>query len=102
MKKALVAVAIGVLAMNVVALAGNNGGKKKSIKNDGPENSISDVMKAANTKKGLFPKVKAGTATDEEKLELLDLYIDMFENEPPKGDQGEWMQQAGAVTLVRL
>ena len=63
------------------------------------DNSIADVMEKAH-KDGLLKKVLDGEASDEEKKKLLDLYIDMFESEPPQGDQGEWMMQAGASVLA--
>lgn len=60
--------------------------------------TVKEVMKIAH-KDGLLKTVLAGTAKDEEKKQLLDLYIDMFEGEPKKGDKDEWKMQAGAATL---
>jgi hypothetical protein len=54
----------------------------------------------ANSKDGLLAKIKAGTATAEEKTQLLDLYIDMLESKPPKGDMESWHNLAGAATLA--
>ena len=61
--------------------------------------SISDVMNAA-MKGGLNRKVISGEATDEEKLEFLNLMIDLVENDPPQGDAAEWKNTAGLVMLT--
>ncbi len=60
--------------------------------------SIKEVMKIAH-KEGLMKKVQGGSASDEEKKQLLDLYIDMMEGEPKKGDKTEW-KAAAAATVV--
>lgn len=59
-----------------------------------PENSIKDVMKKAH-KDGLLKKVLEGKAEDADKKMLLNLYIDMLESKPEKGDQAEWIMMAG-------
>ena len=61
-----------------------------------PQYTIKEVMKIAH-KDGLMKKVQGGTASDEEKKQLLDLYLDMLEGEPKKGDKAEWKIAAGAV-----
>lgn len=60
--------------------------------------TIKEVMKIAH-KDGLHKKVLGGSATDEEKKQLLDLYIDMLEGTPKKGDKAEWQTVAGAATV---
>lgn len=60
--------------------------------------SIKEVMKIAH-KDGLMKKVQGGSASDEEKKQLLDLYIDMLEGEPKKGDKMEWKAAAGATVV---
>jgi mono/diheme cytochrome c family protein len=47
--------------------------------------------------KSLRDRVIAGDASDDEKKQLLDLYISLVENEPPRGDADEFMKKAGAV-----
>ena len=60
--------------------------------------TIKEVMKIAH-KDGLMKKVQGGSASDEEKKQLLDLYIDMMEGEPKKGDKAEWKTIAGATVV---
>ena len=60
--------------------------------------TIKEVMKIAH-KEGLMKKVQGGSASDEEKKQLLDLYIDLVEGEPKKGDKAEWKIAAGAVVI---
>ena len=38
-------------------------------------------------------KFAKGEATDAEKKKVLDLYIHMSEQKPPKGDEAEWKKQ---------
>jgi hypothetical protein len=58
--------------------------------------SIKDVMKQAHGAK-LLNKVVAGDASKEEKDKLLDLYLSMLENKPPKGEQQEWIMTSGRL-----
>jgi len=60
--------------------------------------TIKEVMKIAH-KDGLMKKVQGGSASDEEKKQLLDLYIDLLEGEPKKGDKAEWKMAAGATVV---
>ena len=60
--------------------------------------TIKEVMKIAH-KDGLMKKVQGGSASDEEKKQLLDLYIDLLEGEPKKGDKAEWKIAAGATVV---
>ena len=64
-----------------------------------PENSIKDVMKKAH-KDGLLKKVMSGQASDDDKKMLLDLYIDMLEGVPEKGDRGEWIMASGPSVIA--
>lgn len=64
-----------------------------------PEHTIKDVMKKA-MKDGLLKKVAGGEATDEEKKELLDMFISLVENKPPKGEMESWHNLAGASALA--
>jgi len=59
-----------------------------------PANSIKEVMKKAH-KDGLLKKVLDGQASAEEKTQLLDLYIDLLEGVPSKGDSNAWIMAAG-------
>lgn len=64
--------------------------------------SIKEVMKAAHGggPNSLLSKVKGGEASDEEKDQLLDLYLDLFESEPPMGEQEGWMMLSGRAVLA--
>ncbi len=60
--------------------------------------TVKEVMKLAH-KDGLLKKVQGGSASDAEKKQLLDLYIDMLEGEPKKGDKTEWLMAAGSAVV---
>ncbi len=60
--------------------------------------SIKAVMKEA-MKNGLAKKVAEGKASDEEKMKVLNLLIDLVENEAPKGDATEWKMMAGTAMM---
>ncbi len=64
-----------------------------------PKHTIKEVMKEA-MKGGLLKKVSGGEATDDEKKELLDMFISMLENKPPKGEMESWHNLAGASALA--
>ncbi|HMO12685.1 MAG TPA: hypothetical protein PKD64_09585 [Pirellulaceae bacterium] len=65
-----------------------------------PEHSISDVMKKAHGAKGLAKKAIDGDASDEELKELVKLYVDMLDNDPPKGKKEDWQKSSTAVVLA--
>jgi hypothetical protein len=70
-----------------------------------PKHTIKEVMKGAHMPpegggKSLRERVIAGDASDEETRGLLDLYISLVENEPPKGDAKAFHVKAGAVALA--
>jgi hypothetical protein len=50
-------------------------------------------------KSKLLNKVIDGDASKEEKTKLLDLYIGLYENKPPKGDPASWTQKTGAAVV---
>ncbi|MFN3193324.1 MAG: hypothetical protein ACE361_22625 [Aureliella sp.] len=64
-----------------------------------PKHSIKEVMKVA-LKGGLQKKVLAGEATDDEKKELLDMYVSLVESKPPKGEMNSWHNLAGGAALA--
>ena len=61
-----------------------------------PEYSIKDVMKKC-MKGGLCKKVASGTASAEEKKQLLAMFKAMAAQKPPKGDAKSWKKRAGAL-----
>ena len=69
-----------------------------------PKYTIKEVMKQSHTppkqgEKPLVQLVLAGDATPEQKQKLLDLYISLAENEPPKGDKEAWAKKTAPVIL---
>jgi hypothetical protein len=70
-----------------------------------PKHTIKEVMKGAHMPpegggKSLRERVIAGDASDDEKRELLDFYISLLENDPPRGEPEAFHQKAGAVALA--
>lgn len=66
-----------------------------------PKHTIKEVMKVGHNKKdGVLGKVLSGKATDEEKKQLLDLYVSMLEAKPKKGSMESWQKLAGAAALA--
>ncbi len=63
------------------------------------KHTIKEVMKQAHGEK-LLNKVVDGSASKEEKDQLLDLYISLIDNKPPKGESGEWMMNSGRLILA--
>lgn len=74
------------------------GGGAMAVNNARAAKTVKEVMKLAH-KDPLLKTILAGSAKEEEKKQLLDLYIDMFEGTPKKGDADEWKMQAGAAVL---
>lgn len=64
-----------------------------------PKHTIKEVMKIGH-KDGLLKKVIGGDASDDEKKQLLDLYVSMVESRPEKGDMESWIQLAGGSVLA--
>jgi len=64
-----------------------------------PKYTIEEVMEKAHKEK-LMKKVLSGDASQEEKLALLDLYLSLPENKPPKGDEKEWNRRATEVVVA--
>jgi hypothetical protein len=69
-----------------------------------PKYAIKEVMKGAHVpakegEKSLRDIVLGGKSTPEQKQQLLDFYISLAENEPPKGDKEAWAKKTSAVVL---
>jgi hypothetical protein len=68
---------------------------------DKPKYEIETIMEKAHEKdKGLYHKVVAGKASDAEKKELLELYIDLGKNKPEKGSKESWKEKTGAMVTA--
>ena len=64
-----------------------------------PQHTVKEVMKIAH-KDGLLKSVAGGKASDEEKKQLLDLYVSLWENEAPAGDADSWKTKTGNVVAA--
>ncbi len=78
----VLAAAVVIAGLWSAATAEEEGGKKA-------KKTIKEVMKDAH-KSGLHKKVLSEKASKKEREELLELYIAMSDNSPPKGDQKSW------------
>ncbi|MBM4069441.1 MAG: hypothetical protein FJ271_10905 [Planctomycetes bacterium] len=80
---------IAVVGM-VFCLGASGAGDKK------PKYDIKEVMDKAH-KTGLWKKVAAGTADEDERKELSELYTALSQNKPPKGELSDWKKVTGAL-----
>ena len=80
--KGLIAGAVAVFSLALL-LEASQGQEKKA------KYEIKEVMKQA-MKGGLAKKVAEGKATEAEKKQLVDLFVALHENNPPRGEKGAW------------
>lgn len=85
----------GLLVLLCLVLLANVQANRADDK-DKPKHDIKEIMDLAH-KKGLAKKVVAEKASDDEKKELVLLYVDLGKNEPPKGNADSWKQKTEAV-----
>lgn len=52
--------------------------------------TVKEVMRKAHAEGALLEKVVEGTATANEKKQLVKLYVDLHNNTPPNGDHAKW------------
>ncbi len=65
---------------------------------DKPKYDIESIMKKAHDEKtGLYFKVVGGKATDAERKELVELYVELGKNKPEKGDAKSWKEKTDAL-----
>ena len=86
-------VGVAVVLFNAKTQADDEDGSK-------PKHTIKEVMKAHKGKDSLLAKVKSGNASSEEKQQLLDLYISLYENDAPEGDAGAWKRASGTALMA--
>jgi hypothetical protein len=98
--KALFAGVVAVLALVLVLDVNSAGEKDKKDEKGTPKYKIKEVMKKAMDEGGLVEKVAEGTATAAEKKELVELFIALHDNTPPRGDKSSWDKVTS--TLVEL
>src|SRR5713226_3450258 len=60
---------------------------------DKPKYTIKEVMTKAHGKNNLVKKLALGTATEEDKKNLIEYYEALTKNKPPRGDQTAWTQR---------
>jgi hypothetical protein len=69
-----------------------------------PKHAIKDVMRGAHVAPeggtSLLARVTGGNASDDEKHQLLDFYISLVENDPPRGEKEAFHAKTGAVVLA--
>lgn len=88
--KILAATVIALISMAIL-LQPNQAGEK-------PKFTIPQVMKTAHSgDESLVGKVIEGTASAEEKKELVELYKALAANKPPKGDAKSWKERTEAL-----
>ena len=86
------------LIVGSLVLAVATGSGVMAFNNPFAAKTVKEVMKIAH-KDGLKKKIESGSASDEEKKQLLDLYIDMLEGEPKKGDKAEFLAKVNAMVV---
>ncbi len=89
---------IRLIVGSLVAAVVFGGGVMAVNNNVAPPKTVKEVMKIAH-KDGLLKKIQGGSASDEEKKQLLDLYVDMLEGEPKKGDKAEFKAMTNALVV---
>lgn len=101
MSKTVQALLIALLAMAVSAIAVGQTDDDKKEDAKKPKHTIKEVMKKGlKGKEALNAKVLSGKATDKEKLELLDMYVSLVENKPPRGEAASWQKFSGTAALA--
>jgi len=85
--KALFSCGVAMLALTLVLGVNSAGEKDKKAE---PKYTIKQVMMKAHDDDGILSKVQEGTATAKEKKELVELYVALHDNAPPKGDKAKW------------
>jgi hypothetical protein len=48
----------------------------------------------------LLKTVTDGTATDEDRKKLLDMYVSLWDNKPPKGDAASWSEKTSQLIVA--
>jgi hypothetical protein len=73
----------------LVLLLGFGSAGDKDKKDEKPKFKIPEVMKEV-MKSGVAKKVFAGEGTKEETAKVLDMFVSLHANTPPKDDKGNW------------
>ena len=89
-KRILCAAAVLLVATVVV------GGMTRAADEDKPKYTIKQVMKTA-MKGGLCKKVASGEASADEQKQLVEMFVALAANKPPKGDAESWKTKTTAL-----
>jgi hypothetical protein len=90
-----------VAVLVILALVGSRIGIAQDEEEAKPKHTIKEVMKAAHGgRPNLVTKVIQGEASPEEKLALLDAYLSLTENAPPKGEKESWTLKTDALVIA--
>jgi hypothetical protein len=87
--KLFLAGVLATFALAFVLTATDGAGKDKDKDKEEPKYKIKEVMKKAMAG-GLCKKCATGKGTDEDKKELVELFVALHANTPPKGEKEEW------------
>jgi hypothetical protein len=87
---------LAALAFGVLGLGAYQAKEEK----EKPKYSIKEVMELAHSDDGLREKVIEGTANKGDKEKLLEAYVALSHNKPPKGDAGEWKKMTQACIMA--
>ncbi len=94
--KALFAGAVAILSLMLVLSVNQAGEKDKKDKAGDPKYKIKEVMQEIMKSK-LGPKVFRGEGTKEENKKVLEYFIALHENNPPKGEKESWAKITKAL-----
>jgi hypothetical protein len=90
--------AIGFTLIHTIVQAGQDPEAAK------PKHAIEEVMQGAHVapegQQSLLARVAAGRASDEEKQQLLDFYISLAENEPPRGELTAFQEKTRPIIIA--
>jgi hypothetical protein len=66
-----------------------------------PKYTIEEIMEQAHDEdNGIYQKVLADKATKEDKAKLLELYTELSQNKPKKGDAKSWKEKTTALIVA--
>src|SRR5437588_11412515 len=79
-------------------------GDEASAQDGKPKYTIAEVMKVVhNPKKGILGRVMKGTASEDDKKKMVEMYESMAQTKPPGGDITNWKKRtADLVSAAKL